>query len=769
MKPRPFHHQRPLTAIAAAWGIGVWAGVRFLWRPLLICAGLLAALAMIMLLGRLGKRRVTGYMAAALMLGMLLSGLASHPQLPAEGKYTVTGVAEADIRCREDGSAAGYLEQARIVDETGREIAVNRLYWTYTPDEEQPVLPHEGDEVTFTGKVYHPSGQQNPYGFDFRLYLLARQTALGVSGAADIRVIGHPGRGIRSLTYGFRQMLGEKIGEIFGEDSALPRALLIGQRDELPQRTVQGFSDAGAAHLLAVSGLHVGLLAAVLMLPMRRWLSPRTRLWVLAGFLLGYCALLDFAAPVVRASLLLVMAEARRIIRRMGDPLTTLSAAFLLILVIRPLSLFTASFQLSFCAVLGIVMLWPELERVWGGIRPRFLREGLMVTLSATAGVALPTVQIFHRFSWVGLALNPVLCAAFSLLLPLYAFTLIVGCVCLPAGHLLAAGMNAVTRVLSAGIEAVGALPFVTVRLPSLPWYVLAAILAAGVMCTRFVMCSRKTRIMLSVTAVALSVGIWRGTVCRDVQYIQLSMGQEDAALILDGDETAVIDTGEHGGDVAAYLLSTGRQADHLILTHLHKDHCLGVLRLLEDRVPIGTVYLPEGAETLEIDRESIEILTELRAKGIPIAHVAAGDTIETRRVTMTVTWPRPGSVRPGRDANRYSMCMLVDLDGVKLLTAGDLTGDYEEYAARDADLLKVAHHGSKTATGTEFLSLVSPQGAIISASGHSAALPHPEVKQRLKEQGIPMWITGRYGAVTVTVRQGQAEITTYWRDQEQP
>jgi competence protein ComEC len=151
-------------------------------------------------------------------------------------------------------------------------------------------------------------------------------------------------------------------------------------------------------------------------------------------FLLLYSALLGFPAPVVRASLLLLIFLLRRILRRAPDPLTALCAAFFAILLLRPLDLFSSSFQLSFCAVLGMVLFAPALERKLQRVQPRFLREGWVNTFSATTGTVLPAVQLFHQFSLAGLLLNPFLCAFFAVLLPLYALTLLIGCVYLPAG-----------------------------------------------------------------------------------------------------------------------------------------------------------------------------------------------------------------------------------------------------------------------------------------------------------------------------------------------
>ncbi len=766
MSARPFHHQRPLAAAAAAYGLGVWAGVSFSWKPFFYLAGLACAALGLGLLPRAGKRRAAGWAAAALFAGMLLGGHAAHPALPPVDRYEVKGVVKADAALRENGTAAAYLTDVRLKNENG-EWRLPCVYWTYTPDTETPFLPREGDAVRFFARLYHPSGQVNPYGFDFRLYLLEQGAQAGVSGAAEAETVGHPGRGLGSALYRLRSSLARRARQVFGQESALPEALLLGSRQELPQETQKSFADAGAAHLLAVSGLHVGLLSGVVLLFLRRWLSPRWRLLMMSGFLLLYCALLEFHAPVVRASLLLLVDLYRRTVRRAPDGLTALCAAFWLLLIFRPLDLFSASFQLSFCAVLGMTVLGPALKKALARIPSRFVREGWQATLSATAGVALPTAQLFHRFSLVGLLINPFLCALFGVLLPVYAAVLLAGCAYLPAGVWLGGIVGNVTRGLVAAVEWASKLPLAVVKLPALPWYCVAALAAACAILSRYCLGSKGIKRLAALGLVMLAFGVWHLTLCRDVQYIQLAMGQADAALILDGQETLLIDAGDYGGDIASYLLSTGRQADRVILTHLHSDHCLGLREVMEEEIPIGAVYLPEGAEEQAVDPECLKLMEDLRGKGVPVHFLAAGDEMELPRVRVTVAWPYRGTVRASQDANRYSLAALCDLDGVKLLATGDLTGDYEQYAALDADILKVAHHGSKNSTGEAFLSAVTPRVAIVTASPVSDRLPNPATVERLRAAGADILTTARAGAVTVTVRGGEGIVSTFLKLEE--
>ena len=755
-------------AVALAYGAGVWAGVYFEWIPLVFAAGLFIAVLAAFLQYKLGRKWIAGAMGAAVFLGMLLSGLAFHPSLPPEGNYLVEGIAAEDMVLREDGKAAGYLEKVTVTGETGT-YTMPRVYWTYYYDEETAFLPWDGQQVRFSAYLYHPQGKTNPYGFDFRLFLLQKGAIAGVSGAKEAEVIASPGRGMASFFYQAKNSLSERLRAVFGDGSALPEAVLLGDKSRLPEEVQDGFSSAGVAHVLAVSGLHVGLLVGVLQWILRRWLNPRQRMIALGIFLFCYCALLNFSAPVVRAAILVLVGGMRRIIRRSRDDLTTLAAAFLLLLLFRPLDLFSASFQLSFGAVLGIVLFKPSLMKTMDFIRIPFPKESLSITASATAGIALPTIQVFHRFSAIGLVINPLVCCIFAVLLPVYTVILVIGCIYLPLGQAVAFPVTRAADWIIRGIEWVGNLPFASFSIPAIPWYAVCALIASGLICSRYVVLSTKKKALIAAGLVIITAAFWHGTACRDVQYVQLEMGQADAALILDGSETVLIDTGEYGGDVVSYLQATGRKADHVIITHMHTDHFQGMEQLLKAQIPIGEVIVPEGAFLAQIDNGALALKAELEILGIPIHEWAAGDQLKMERVCIEVTWPYPGTVRPAMDANRYPLVLLCRMDGVSLLSASDIVGEFEGYAAKDADILKVSHHGSKNSTGEEFLSFVSPGTALITANADSKTLPHPDTLSRLAQAGISVYNTGKTGAIHIRIRDGEAILVPYFSQGDEP
>ncbi len=758
---------RPLCVVALSAACGIVAGRYCAFLPGLYALGILCGGGLCSALKREGRSGIAGVLVAVFFLFCGYASFLVRPMALPGGTCLVRGIVSGEKTVRENGSCRALLRDVRLTDENGLDTEIARVYWTFQPRDDEELIRlrdalEDGDLVTFTGTVYRPSERVNPYGYDFSLYLAQLGVRVGVSGC------GAPAleKGASVLLSGrllrLRQALSKKAEDIFGESAAWPETLLLGEKEKLDSDIRSSFSDLGIAHVLAVSGLHVGLLSGFLVLVLRLFAaSPKVRLAVMTAFLGFYCALLDFSSPVVRASVLLLLEGVRQVRRRPGDPLTNLSIAFLLILSFAPLSLFNAGFQMTFGALLGITLLRAPLERALRWIRPEKVREALSMTLSAEMGILIPLANAYHRFSCVGVLLSPAACLMMGVLLPVYLTVFVLGCIWLPLGRLLAGLLHGALGGLLGPLVALSGEEFVSFSVPSLPVPMVIGFCIVALLCTRYVLFTGKARLLLGGGSVVVMCLILLFVRSDAVQYIQFSVGQADAAVVTDGRETVVVDTGEYGGDLASWLLSTGRKADVLVLTHLHTDHCAGVLDLLEDRVTIGKVLLPCGAREQKIDAVGLRVLERLQEAGIPVEEAGAGDTFGTQRTAWTVLWPWKDRYRTGQDANDYCLTLLMEAEGTRFLLTGDLTDRYEMYAAVDADVLKISHHGSNGASSAPFLEAVSPQIMIVSCrSGRN--LPGAETMKRLADCGGTVFRTDETGALTVTPEHGRIRVQGY-------
>lgn len=754
-----FRPRRWLVHLALAFGAGVCLGYGLPFHPLWM-AGLAACLLLAALLRLRGASVYLPLMAGMALLGMLRCGMAVPDALPPEEKYVVTARVTGEAAQREsDGRVAVYLRDVRLEGAAGRFAA----YWTYWPEDPEAPLPLDGQEVAFTGRVYHPMPQSNPHGFDFRLYLLQKGITLGVTGAAELRLSPENQTAPRSPLLRLRRAIREKLTELLGDHAPLAAALILNDKSDLDADVAENFRRAGVAHVLAVSGLHVMILFSCAVLALRRC-SPgqRTVLAVSLVLFLAYGLLAGMQAPILRAGFLLGYGQLARVLRRRADRLTGLAAAFLGVLLIRPLDLFAAGFQMSFGAVLGLLLLGDRLQGPIRRLRSPLLRRlafAYSAALCGAAGAVLPVIWYYHRFSLAGLLLSPAVIAAVTALLPLLLVALLLGGVWMPLGFLPARAAAFLCEAVTRGTAFGASLPLSSVLAPRPAWYGLIAFAGAAVLCSRYVLLRRGTRLLTiaALTAVCASAFVF----IRDtgVQYIQFSQGNADAAVIQDGSRTLVIDTAEAGGDLASYLLSEGRYPEGVILTHLHADHALGLTQLLDQGVPIGAVYLSTEARTTPFSREVADLLDRVAAEGIPIRTLSAGDSLTLDRVRVEALWPERGGANPLGDANDFALALWIDLDGVPLLHMSDVSGAYELRAAVPASVLRVAHHGSASSTGQEFLRRVGPGTALISTRQASDA-----ALERLAQAGAMVYDTQERGALTLSVRDGQATVRGYLR-----
>jgi competence protein ComEC len=566
-----------------------------------------------------------------------------------------------------------------------------------------------------------------------------------------------------------------RIDTLFGDQAPITAALLIAQRDEIDPKVKQDFAASGLAHLLAISGTHVALVATVLALLTSVARLPASLGNVLAA--LGACAYVLFLGapyPAVRAALQILLLLAARAAQRPAHPLGLLAAAAIAILIYDPLALLDAGFQLSFAGLLGII-LWrkPLIERQPHSV-PLILRDAV-ATSTAAAFATTPIVAYhFGQISFIAVPANLVALPLVSVAVPAAALALAVSAVSLDAARFLADG----TRLLLARLEDTAAL---AASVPGGHMYVTRATVIA------------------SLIALLIGFGLWRniwfirarvrlatavGVACavpiaapflplgaRDsIEIHAIDVGQGDAIAIRSPrGRWVLIDAGPRSerydagaARVVPFLLRRhARALEVVVLTHPHLDHTGGaaaVTAVLETRLLLD----PDTGRGARAAKEE-EIRPARSRRTLP---ARPGMRIAFDGMSMEILHPAASELS-AEDANDISVVLRLGYGRFSALFTGDAPARVEEqlvqqYGARlDVDVLKVGHHGSSTSTGDSWLEASTPRFAIISAGrGNRYGHPAPAVLARLEQAGVEVFRTDRSGNVSLRAfSDGRIEV----------
>ena len=176
----------------------------------------------------------------------------------------------------------------------------------------------------------------------------------------------------------------------------------------------------------------------------------------------------------------------------------------------------------------------------------------------------------------------------------------------------------------------------------------------------------------------------------------------------------------------------------------------------------IGQVYLPLNAARQQADPDALKLLERLEGAGIPVMELARGDEMRYNTTSISVLWPVREHIRSGQDANELPLVLSIRFGPYTILSASDLSGAYERYAAAPADVLKVAHHGSADSSGEAFLDQVGARVALVSCSSGSRYLPGEATLERLTRSGAQVLRTDDCGDITLTLHGDQLYITPY-------
>lgn len=595
----------------------------------------------------------------------------------------------------------------------------------------------------------------------------------------DVRVAPAGGGGLRARALRLRGGLQARLARLYPDQAALVEALTLARKERLDPGLRDAFARAGVAHLLAISGFHVGVVAGVLLLLAGlAGVGPALRPAAAAPGVWAY--VLGIGAPdaALRAAVILTLLAAGRLRRRPVVPLGALATALVALLLADPGALARPGFQLSFAGTAGL-LLWTRrlraaLERAGRGRLPGWLTGGLAAGTAATVATLPLVAWHFGRASLVGIPATLAAAPVVGLALPGVAATLLLDLAHSGAAAFLAGGVELLLCGVVRGVERTAALPFASAWVPR-SWVVLgcAAALAAAVAGSRIGGLGGRARRTLVAAAVASAVLLApaladlraRGS----VEIVALDVGQGDAlALRSPGGRWILVDAGPRtptfdAGSriVVPYLRSRGAaRLEALVLTHPDLDHIGGAGAVLAS-LEVGGVLDPARAS----GRSAYgRVLEAARARGVGWWPAADRARLSVDGMALTVLSP-PGPDPPGPAgaadswSNDASVVLLVEYGRFRALLTGDAPVAVERAVLGRVpgplSLLKVGHHGSRTSTSRALVEGLRPEVAVIPVGGRNRyGHPHPEVLARLAGAGARVLRTDRDGTVVVRGRR---------------
>lgn len=592
-------------------------------------------------------------------------------------------------------------------------------------------------------------------------------------GREDVRLSAGDGDALRWLPQRAGKAFREKVAAIWDDPrvSGFLTAELTGDKSAMDDGDYLAMQETSLAHLFAVSGLHCAFLVTLLAL----LISRRQRLLcaVTIPLLLFYMVMVGMSPSVVRACIMQIFLLIAPLFRRGSDPLTSLAAALLVILLCNPFAAASVSLQLSFSATLGMVLLSPRLYKLltgWykGKCRPLraalcFVAANLSATLSAVVFTAPLTAWYFRIFVLVAplSSLLAVPAAGWSFMAAFV--TVLLGFVWLPLASLLGWISWALVRYILWIANGMMSWRYHAVYFTN-PYliYWLLFLYAAFIGCAATPDGKRKYLLASALSVLTLTAAIWVNR--QDYQYgvltaLTLDVGQGESVILTSDGETALVDCGssnsykDPGGLAADTLHSMGvRELSAVVVTHYHADHTNGLYEVLR-RIPVQTIYLPDIEDEYGVRERLVSLAEE---KGAQVTYVTK-ETADTLGDTVLTIYP---PVQSGGDLNELGLTALASAGDFDLLITGDMSGSTEKklvetYALPDIEVLVVSHHGSRYSSNIRFLKSVTPEAAVISVGDNNYGHPSEETLQRLLAVGADIWRTDQQGTIRITVNGG--------------
>lgn len=692
-----------------------------------------------------------------------------------------------------DVELEGIIDSRNIIDEEKSTYIINvtRLIYndnTYVINEEKVFVNYFdkeildiGDKIRVKAMLLMPRGNTNPRLFNYRLYLQTKNIHTTIN--IDNNFLETIWKGELNRGDIFKQRFQSRVIDTLDEslnikNSGIMKSIVLGDKNFLDYETQSRMKDLGLSHILAVSGLHIGIIYLFIsnffnILGFDKRLSIIFSLIII--WLYGF--LIDFPTSVLRTSIMFSLLSLSSLVHKRYDPVNTLSFAAIILLIFRPLWIFDVGFQLSFIATASIIIFTPRIKCLVS-IYNKTLSKSLAPLIAVQLGVVPIIAYHFNTYALLSLLSNIILIPIFSISLILCFILLFMSIISIKISIILGIVLNIILNMQNFAINLLYKFPFINMTLPSLGIIFILSYYILILICLRIVNIQlfrpKVNKIIFSYLIFVTLISTIFAVFLNETIIEFIDVGQGDSCLVRTKNKVILIDTGGAiFGDfdvgqmvLLPYLNKKGiNKLDAVFITHFHDDHSKGLIPLIGN-LEIENIFI--GYENIE-NHLFNEIIYLAQLHDIKIYKILEDDEIYLdKNNSIKVLSPSSNMTTSNiNNENDLSLVLLFKTYDKKILFTGDIEKDTEyklsgKYSFDKIHIIKVPHHGSKTSSTIELLDKTRPSFAVIQVGKNNFGHPNDEIIKRYESFGTNIFRNDENGLITFKINKNNIETSTF-------
>ncbi len=623
-----------------------------------------------------------------------------------------------------------------------------------------------GAKVSIDGAIYYPNKQSNPNGYDEELNYKINNITYKMY-ADKIEVLGYN----KFMLYlsSFKEDICNIYDEILPQtESNILKAMILGEKQFLDDETIDLYRTSGIYHILAISGLHIGILSLFLT-KIFKFIHKRFGYIFVIIILIVYCMFTGGNLSTIRATIMCITVLIGYILFREPDFISSISLSAIILLIKNPYYLFDIGFLYSYTSVFSIAFLGGRICDIYN---LKGIFKAFVVSFFVCLSIKPITAYYFYNFTILDAFLNIIIIPFMSIVVIIGFLTSIIGMFSIPLSKFLIGSVYYILRFFTYICKVVDNMDFnnIIIGKPSLliiiGLYTMLFFIGYAFY-DKYLINKRKKFINIGMS-IFIAFTLLSIIVPKPFSITMLDVGQgdsivgvnKDGVFLIDGGGNNSFSTGEN--IILPYLKSKGiKTIDFVFVSHNDSDHIKGIIEIL-DKIHIKNLFLPINNTQ---DENYINLLNIANDKNIPVYFLKNGDSLTLgNNLKFDILHPNKDFLYD--EDNNNSLVLKLKYKNNSVLFTGDIEKQGENFLIDNnidlsADILKVAHHGSKTSTTSDFLNNVNPKDALISCKENNIYNhPSQETLQNLENHNINIYRTDKNKAITIKFYKNNYKIS---------